>query len=309
VRILIAEDDPVSRRILEAMLVKWGYEVISTCNGHEAWQVLQSADAPRLAILDWMMPGLDGLSVCRQVRNREEETYTYIILLTALQRDEDIVTGLEAGADDYMTKPLKVNELRVRLRAGRRIVELQEYLIATREIVRAKADHDALTALWNHGKILNILSKELVRAQREGGCVGVIMADLDHFKSVNDTYGHMAGDSVLRTVAARLGAQVRAYDAIGRYGGEEFLIILPGCDRVNTLSLANRLCVSINSADIDTPDGLIPVTISLGVAASCRGMETEATALVRLADRGLYRAKENGRNRVEAIFEDAAAPE
>jgi len=301
VRILIADDDPVSRRILEALLVKWGYDVTTVKDGNEAWQLLKAADAPRLAILDWMMPGMDGLAVCRNVRGRDEESYTYIILLTALQRDEDIVAGLEAGADDYMTKPLKVSELQVRLRAGRRIVELQDYMIATREILRAKADHDALTSLWNHGKILNILGTELVRARREGGCVGVIMADLDFFKRVNDTYGHMAGDSVLRAVAARMCAQVRSYDAIGRYGGEEFLIILPGCDRINTAALANRLCASINGTAIDTPDGLIPVTISLGVSASCRGMETEAAALVRMADRGLYLAKNNGRNRVEVV--------
>jgi two-component system cell cycle response regulator len=200
-RILIAEDDPVSRRLLEAKLVNWGYEVVVTRDGNEAWQALQADDAPRLAILDWMMPGRDGVAVCREVRKGKGEPYTYLILLTAQAREEDLVTGMEAGADDYIAKPFKSSELKVRLRAGRRIIELQSELIAAREALRAQATHDPLTGLWNHEEILRILGLELVRAKREGRHVGVIMADLDHFKRVNDTYGHMGGDAVLRAAA------------------------------------------------------------------------------------------------------------
>jgi len=304
VRILIAEDDPVSRRLLEVKLAKWGYDVVVTGDGNEAWQALQAKDAPQLAILDWMMPGLDGVEVCRRVRHERKDFYTYIILLTAQHEDKDLVTGMDAGADDYITKPFKANELRVRLRAGRRIIDLQNELIAAREALREKAAHDPLTGLWNHEEILRILEQELNRAEREGLAVSVIMADLDHFKRVNDTYGHMSGDAVLRLAARRMLATVRSYDAIGRYGGEEFLIILPGCDSRCAIASAERLLQCIGKDAMDTPDGMIPVTISLGVAASSVEMRRDVTSIVKAADQALYRAKENGRNRFEVAAGD-----
>jgi diguanylate cyclase (GGDEF)-like protein len=298
-RILIAEDDPVSRRLLEAKLVKWGYDVAVTCDGDEAWEALRSEDAPRLAILDWMMPGIDGVEICRRIRKEMQEPYTYIILLTALHRDEDLVTGMESGADDYITKPFKANELRVRLRAGRRIIELQNELIEAREALRERATHDPLTGLWNHEEILRILGRQLSRAKREGGDVSVVMADLDHFKKVNDTHGHMAGDAVLRQTSRRMLSMVRDYDYIGRYGGEEFLLVLPGCNREGAADLAGRLCLLISSEGMDIPEGMIPITISFGVASTCKGSKRDADSLVHAADMALYRAKENGRNRVE----------
>jgi two-component system, cell cycle response regulator len=297
-KILIAEDDAVSRRILEVHLVKWGYEVIVTRNGDEAWRVLESADPPRIAILDWMMPGMDGVDVCRRVRSGVTEPYIYLILLTALGGEKDLVTGMEVGADDYIVKPFKADELRVRLRAGRRIIDLQNELITARESLRAKAAHDSLTGLWNHEEIISILKCELARAVREGKTIGAIMVDIDHFKRVNDTFGHMGGDAVLREVAARLLSQIRPYDAVGRYGGEEFLVVLPGCDREGAAALAERLRLSIASGPMDTPEGMIPVTISLGAAVSGAG-GPDAGALVRAADLALYRAKDQGRNRVE----------
>lgn len=298
-RILIAEDDPVSRRILEAKLVKWGYEVVTTCDGDEAWSALQAKDAPRLAILDWMMPGVNGVELCRRMRADAGEPYTYIILLTALQREEDLVTGMEAGADDYITKPFKSNELQMRVRAGRRIIELQDALIKAREKLREKACHDPLTGLWNHEEIFRILGRELARAERLGGPLSVIMADLDHFKKVNDTHGHMAGDAVLRLTAGRMLSVIRDYDAIGRYGGEEFLIVLPDTDRAGALALAERLRLIMACDCIDIPEGMIPITISLGVATYHTGNQCDVNSLVRRADIALYGAKEKGRNRVE----------
>jgi two-component system cell cycle response regulator len=303
-RILIAEDDPVSRRVLEAKLAKWGYDVVVTCDGNEAWRALQADDSPGLAILDWMMPGMDGVELCRRVRNGPKDVYTYIILLTALQKDEDIVAGMEAGADDYITKPFKANELRVRLRAGRRIIELQNELIEAREALREKATHDPLTGLWNHEEILRILGKELLRAEREGGHASVIMADLDHFKRINDAYGHMAGDGVLRVTARRMRSLVRTYDSVGRYGGEEFLIVLPGCDSDRAVALGERFRECIGRSGMDIPEGMIAVTISLGVATARKGRACNATSLVRAADTALYRAKERGRNRVEAASDE-----
>jgi diguanylate cyclase (GGDEF)-like protein len=298
-RILIAEDDPVSRRLLEAKLVKWGYDVVVTCDGDEAWEALRSEDAPRLAVLDWMMPGVDGVGICRRIRQEAREPYTYIILLTALQCDEDIVTGMEAGADDYITKPFKANELKVRLRAGRRIIDLQKELIEAREALREQATHDPLTGLWNHEEILGIMGRELCRAERQGGSVSVVMADLDHFKEVNDTYGHMAGDAVLRLTAGKMLSMMRGYDSVGRYGGEEFMIVLPGCDREGAAAFAERLRLRIERDPVDVPEGVIRVTSSLGVATFSTGQERDMTSLVKNADSALYRAKKNGRNRVE----------
>lgn len=298
-KILIAEDDPISRRLLEAILAKWGYDVVVTKDGSEALQALQAEDAPELAILDWMMPGMDGVEICRKIRAERKEPYKYIILLTALHRDEDLIAGMEAGADDYIAKPFKSNELKVRLRAGRRIIELQSELISARESLREKATHDLLTSLWNHEEILQMLRQELVRSKREGNYVGVIMADLDHFKKVNDTYGHMAGDAVLRLTAQKIVTAIRSYDSVGRYGGEEFLVILPGCDREYAAFIAERIRLCIGSDNMDTPEGMIPVTMSLGVAVSGKERRGDADSLVRAADLALYQAKKNGRNRVD----------
>jgi len=298
-RILIAEDDPSFRRLLEEKLTVWGYDVVVAENGTAALQILQSEAPPSLAMIDWMMPGMDGVEVCRKVREMANESYTYIILLTSHQRDEDLVTGMEAGADDYITKPFKHNELRLRLRAGRRIIELQNELLAARDTFRTKASHDSLTGLWNHEEILHILAQELSRAEREEKCVSVIMADIDFFKNINDTYGHLTGDVVLRSTADKMHSLMRSYDSIGRYGGEEFLVILPECCLECAATFAERLRLFVSSDSIDTPDGMIPVTISFGVAASSKDRTRDANPLVKAADEALYRAKENGRNRVE----------
>jgi diguanylate cyclase (GGDEF)-like protein len=297
VRILIAEDDPVSRRLLEATLKKWGYEVVVCPDGTTAWQVLQQPDAPSLAILDWMMPGMDGVQVCREVRKRASEPYIYLLLLTAKNQKSDIIAGLEAGADDYIIKPFDASELRMRLRAGRRILDLQAELIFAREELREQATRDSLTRLWNRAAILDILQRELERAKRNDTVVSIILADLDHFKRINDTYGHLAGDAVLREAARRMQAAVRPYDGIGRYGGEEFLLVLPNCDASGAVTLGERLRLAVGSEAMVLAEGVIPVTLSLGVATS-EGMEDVQT-FIAAADAALYRAKEGGRNRLE----------
>jgi diguanylate cyclase (GGDEF)-like protein len=281
------------------MLAAWGYHVVVAENGNAALQILQAEDPPRLALLDWMMPGLAGVEVCRKVRQKNAEPYTYIILLTGQQSDEDLVIGMEAGADDYITKPVKHNELRLRLRAGRRIIELQNELLAARDTFRTKASHDSLTGLWNHAEILEILTHELFRAEREQKCVAVIMADIDFFKKINDTHGHLAGDVVLRSTAGKMHSLMRSYDFIGRFGGEEFLVILPDCSLEYATAFAERLRLTVSSDSIDTPEERIPVTLSFGVAVSSKARLKDANSLVKAADKALYRAKENGRNRVE----------
>ena len=310
-RILIAEDDPISLVLLQALLNQWGYEVIVTHDGNEAWQVLQADMAPRLAILDWEMPGMDGPALCHQVRERQGSPYTYIILLTARTKREDLIAGMEAGADDYVTKPFDAHELRVRLRAGRRILDLQNALLEAQEVLRLQATQDPLTSLWNRGMIMELLGRELARAKRERSPLSVLMLDLDLFKIVNDTYGHMAGDLVLREAAQRMRGSVRAYDAVGRYGGEEFLIVSPGCPAVGAVNLAERIRKAIGQKPMNTSEALISITISVGVATAeyvdkratpnkNLGEYTEAENLVRAADDALYRAKRWGRNRVES---------
>jgi diguanylate cyclase (GGDEF)-like protein len=299
VKVLIAEDDMVSRRLLEATLARWGYDVVITRDGMEAWQVLQGPDAPPLAILDWMMPGIDGLEVCRLVRQCVQEPYIYLLLLTTKGRRENIIEGLNAGADDYLTKPFDPHELQVRLRTGKRIVTLQAELIEARETLRIQASHDSLTGVWNRRAILERLGTELARAEREGTPVAVVLADLDHFKRINDSYGHIAGDAVLCEAVNRMRVSLRFYDAIGRYGGEEFLMILPGCTAQDAVNLADRLRMSIGQETVEIAGGHIVVTSSLGVAASDIIPVLDAASLIRAADTALYRAKAGGRNCVE----------
>jgi diguanylate cyclase (GGDEF)-like protein len=294
---LIAEDDPVSRRLLEVTLRKWGYEVISCPDGTTAWQTLQHPNTPSLAILDWMMPGMDGLQVCREVRQQGAEPYIYVLLLTAKSQKTDIIAGLEAGADDYLTKPFDANELRMRLRAGRRILDLQAELILVREALREQATHDALTHLWNRATIYEILQRELDRVRRTDVTLSLILVDIDYFKRINDTYGHLVGDAVLRETAHCMKTVLRPYDDIGRYGGEEFLLVLPECDTSGAMTLAERLRTTIATKALTLAEGMTPLTISLGVATSNLAQETEA--LISAADAALYRAKNNGRNRVE----------
>ena len=305
--VLIAEDDPIFRRILHRWLEQWNYEVVAVDNGLEAWNVLQREKSPPLLILDWMMPGLDGVEVCRKVRQLDPGPYRYILLLTAKDDKHDVVEGLEAGADDYLTKPFDVNELRARVRAGQRIIELQDALLRAQDALQFQAAHDPLTALWNRGSILDLLQKELQRGQRTGEPLGIMMLDLDHFKHINDSHGHLAGDAVLREASRRMVAAVRTYDFVGRYGGEEFVVVVPCCDMPALQVIAERVRSSFASVPVETSAGPVPVTLSIGLAsASADQAAPSSEELLRAADIALYRAKANGRNRVEIA--DALPP-
>ncbi len=297
-KVLIAEDDPISRRILQTYLVKWGYEVIVATEGEEAWGILQGNDELSLAVLDWMMPGRSGVDLCRGVRQRKGLRYIYILLLTAKGQKEDIVEGLDAGADDYLTKPFDPYELRARLRAGRRIVELQEQLIQAREALRDQASRDALTDLWNHKTIRAILRKEVARASRTRNPFAVAMFDVDRFKSINDTYGHQAGNAVLREASRRLRSAMRTYDSLGRYGGDEFLAVFPGCSPSDAPVFAESVRARIDRQPVETAEGMIPITVSLGMVALQDLRDLKSETLIRIADAALYRAKIEGRNRV-----------
>jgi diguanylate cyclase (GGDEF)-like protein len=298
-KVLVADDEAVSRKLLECTLRRWEYQVVTAHDGLEALRILQAPDAPKLAILDWLMPGLDGVQICREIRSRRSEPYTYILLLTGKNAKCDVVEGLDAGADDYVIKPFDTQELQVRLRTGKRILYLQEQLIAARETLRDQATHDSLTGLWNRAATFELLVNELARQQRHGGSIGVALIDLDRFKQVNDVYGHLAGDEILRAAAAAIQHCTRRYDAVGRFGGEEFILVLPGCDSINALSHAERVRAAIGQVCVDTPHGSVGVTASLGVAIARPEQTIDACGLIRAADAALYQAKHNGRNRVE----------
>jgi two-component system cell cycle response regulator len=298
-RVLIADDDPVSRRMLQALLQKWGFEVVTAADGIDALRILEGEDAPDLAILDWMMPGMDGPQVCESVRARPSRPYVYVLLLTARSQKDDILRGLESGADDYLTKPFHAAELRARVQVGQRILELQTGLISAREELLFRATHDELTGLVNRRVLIEAIAREHSRHTREGTNFAIVLMDLDHFKNVNDTYGHLAGDAVLKEVARRVAGCLRPYDTVGRYGGEEFVVVLPTCDRSGSVMVSDRILTSLNSKPIETAQGGLLVTASCGVAVSNSDHPVNPQTLLHLADEALYRAKANGRNRAE----------
>lgn len=306
-RVLIADDSATSRILLRSALLRWGYEVVVAENGLQAWEILAAADSPAMAILDWVMPHMTGPEVCRKVRETHREPYTYILLLTSKNTKDETVEGLEAGADDYIVKPFDEHELQVRLRAGKRIVDLQMQMMQAREELRERANKDLLTMLPNRPAIAARLEEELSRCHRDRRTVGVILLDIDHFKKINDTYGHFAGDAVLRETALRLRGNMRPYDAVGRYGGEEFLVVLPNCDLEQAAVQAERMRHKLHASAMIVDGAEMRVSASFGVTVS-DGSERNPDLFVRVADEALYRAKASGRNCVSSLtLQDSAA--
>lgn len=294
--ILIADDEALSRRLLEKTLERAGYDVVAVENGKQALEILTAQDAPRLALLDWVMPEVDGPSVCRAVRKRTDHTYIYMLLLTSKGSKEEIVRGLEAGADDYLTKPFDAEELRARLRVGERILLLEDRLVEARENMRFRATHDPLTSLLNRGAVLDLLGRELQRSRRENTSTAILLGDIDHFKLVNDTYGHIVGDEVLGEIANRLLNSVRSYDFVGRYGGEEFLVVLNSCDPNYGSSRAEEIRKSISITPIQTAKGSITVTMSFGILQTADWGPRSLEDLLHETDTALYEAKAAGRD-------------
>jgi two-component system, cell cycle response regulator len=293
--ILLVEDSVVDRHQISGYLQEWGLDFLAVADGNQAWELLQKPEAPNLVLLDWMLPGLDGIQLCRKIRTLSAEgTYFYTVMLTAKDRKQDLLTAMAAGADDYLAKPVAPQELRARVMVGKRILELQQSL-------RFAATHDSLTRLLNRGEILAGLKRELARSQREGQAVAVILADVDHFKQVNDTLGHAAGDEVLEVVSRRLKSHLRPYDLVGRYGGEEFLIVLPACNLAPATQRAEQLRQSVSGNSILTMFGSVPVTLSMGVTASNSDSDLTVQQLLQQADEALYYAKETGRNCVQVF--------
>ena len=304
-KILIAEDDSATRAVLKRIAEEQGYETLEAQNGYEAWKIFQRGKEDiHIAILDWIMPEMDGIELCRRIRKASPAHYVHILFLTSKRNIEDIVEGFESGGDDYMTKPFSRKEVLARLRVARRFVNLEHRLNETNKKLNILATTDSPTGLLNRRRLMERLGDEVLRAAREKNSCSLIMIDIDHFKKVNDTFGHTAGDSVLIEIADRIKAELRPYDVAGRYGGEEFLIGIPKADAETGKMVAERIRASICKKPFQTGyDKGLEVTASLGVTSAVpaeKGKDAELLldAMIKEADRALYMAKEAGRNRV-----------
>ena len=293
-RVLIAGGDARLSREIEVLLPKWGYEIVGARTGDEALNLLNGDNPPRIALLDWHLPGVAGIEVCRRVRVQPESQSVHFVLL--ISGGQDLQEGLNAGADDFLRKPVDSHELKARLRTGSRLLELEESVRVSQAALRVQVTRDPLTGAWNRSAILDFLSRDFARAERSQAPLSVVLADLDRLRDINDRYGQAAGDEVLKEAVRRICSSIRTYDAVGRYGGEEFLVVLPGSDGLTGLYVAERIRENVASAAVQTVDGQIPVTISLGVAA-LTGDRSDPIELLRSADAALAHAKSSGFNR------------
>jgi diguanylate cyclase (GGDEF)-like protein len=292
--ILIAEDDNTSRMVLEKHLTKWAHRVVVTANGRQAWEVLQGADPPRIAILDWLMPEMDGMEVCQLLRQQRRENFTYVIMLTAKGSKEDVVSALEHGADDYLVKPCDVAELHARVNVGIRTVRLHEELVATNRKLEYLAATDYLTQVRNRRGVMEALGVELARTEREQKPLTLLMMDVDGFKEINDSLGHLAGDQVLVEVSRRLRSRCRPYDVIGRYGGDEFMVIVPDSPFDEIQELADRFRQAVEATPITADGNSLSLQLSVGATWLAADLAPKVDEIVRAVDALLYRAKEGG---------------
>jgi len=306
-KVLIAEDENISRRRLEKALEDMNYEVISCRDGLEAWKAIEPEDAPHLLILDWVMPGMDGIELCRKARKQAKEIYTYILLLTSKGEEDDIIKGMEAGADDYITKPFNKHELEVRLKAGRRIVGLSKENLEIRDTLRTQAIRDGLTGLYNRRYMTEILEREFSRALRYQTDLSCLLFDIDFFKDINDTFGHAFGDLVLRKISTFLEKDLKKSDSAFRYGGEEFLILLPDTHIEGARTMAEKIRTTCETKTHNDGANSTTVTVSIGVASVKHHHTSESKELIAFADKALYHAKAEGRNRVKVYMEESTA--
>jgi two-component system cell cycle response regulator len=310
-QVLVADDDPLTRHTVCEIVRTLGYPVLVAVDGLQAWEIIQAGEVS-LLITDWQMPELDGPTLIRRIRATPFPHYIFCLLLTVRDQQADRIAGLDAGADDYLAKPVDPDELRARLAAAVRVLQLEQDLRAANMRLKAFTDqlqlfanqlqhqvaHDPLTGLLNRYGITRQATLELNRAEHTGQPLGIGMLDLDHFKQVNDQHGHVIGDLALRYVAGQLRHAVRPYDHVGRWGGEEFLLLLPGATTDTAYTIAERVRISIAEHALILPDQQqLSLRVSIGVTSTVTGTE-HFEDLVELADQALYRAKATGRNRV-----------
>jgi two-component system cell cycle response regulator len=296
-KILLAEDDPGSRRLVKVHLSDAGYEVIEAEDGQLAWELFQR-ETFQIVITDWMMPKMDGPTLIHNIRSSGQKGYTYIIMLTAIDDKPKVVMGLEAGADEYLTKPFDSKELIARVASGERILKLEEQLTQARHEMETLAMHDGLTGIFNRRAIEEYTEAELDLARRKERPLSVILLDIDHFKDINDQYGHSIGDHTLQQLAGILPGNLRQYDRIGRWGGDEFIVILPDTKISEANMIAERMRIATAETKWSLENGeCYTVQISLGVACAS-GSYPSLIKLVDAADLAMYQAKQAGRNHV-----------
>ena len=297
-RVLIVEDDREIREMVALMVRGMGYAIVTAATGREAIARLreQSAD---IVLLDLMMPEMDGFEFCRAVQSDPSLRDLHIIITSARDTLEDKVKGLELGAADYLTKPFSLTELQARIKVGERIVRYQKTLQEQQSQLEHLAREDALTGLANRRRFEERAKEECLRAQRYHHPLSVLLADLDHFKSINDTYGHAFGDAVLKDIGQTLLRHCRTSDLCARHGGEEFAILLPETELIEAYKVAERLCAAVRNLVFTQPSGIMHVTVSFGAASINHDRVQTLEELLEQADQALYAAKRNGRDRVE----------
>lgn len=308
-KILVADDDRVSQRLLQVLLKKWGHETLLAGDGIETLKIMESSDSPMIVLLDWEMPGMDGIEVCRRIRSQNTASPPYIIFITAKDGSVDMVRGLESGASDFIRKPFKKEELKARIGVGIRTVNLQEELVKAHRMMEQIAMYDPLTETFNRRAMMDIIPREISRVKRENRLLSLGLLDIDHFKKINDTHGHDAGDAALVEFACATRESIRRYDTVCRWGGEEFLVLAPYQDESADESVVNPVFERIRTAAeklvVHVEGQAIRFTVSIGVAITS-GDDSPA-ALVKRADEALYTAKNTGRNRV--IYADGPGSE
>jgi diguanylate cyclase (GGDEF)-like protein len=303
--ILVVEDNSITRKLLEKTLAEAGYEVVSTTNGRKALEKIHEKFFP-IVITDYIMPEMDGLQLCRAIRKKKTRGYVFIVLLTAMDSKKDIIAGLEAGADDYLIKPINQAELVARLNSGNRVLELEKTLKKANEKIKRLSITDPLTGCLNRSYMMKSLNKEIKRAIRYNHPLSLIFCDIDHFKKVNDTHGHQVGDRVLREFSSCLLKMIRAdIDWIIRYGGEEFLIVLPETTPGDAYLLAENIRISIAQRKLKIKKKVIHLTASFGVMGfdmCSMNQNISIDSMIKLADNNLYISKKQGRNRVTVSY-------
>ena len=290
--VLIVDDDPITRLALCAALEEWGLTPVVAESGNRALELLEQDNPPHLLILDWSMPGISGPELCKILRARADGQFFYILMLTGKEGNEAVIEAMEAGADDFLSKPFDHRVLKVRIAAGSRIVRLEQTL-------NQLASRDSLTQCWNRRMIDELFDSTLAEARRKGSALCVMMVDIDHFKAINDTYGHAIGDIALQHMVAILNQNLREYDQVGRYGGEEFIVVLPTTDRDSAWGIAERVRSAVEYQPSVLSDGReISMTVSIGLAMFEPKRDPDRRSLMERADQALYKAKRSGRNRI-----------
>lgn len=290
--VLIVDDDPITRLALCAALEEWGLNPVVAENGHRALELLEEDNPPHLLILDWSMPGISGPELCKILRARSDGQFFYILMLTGKEGNDAVIEAMEAGADDFLSKPFDHRVLKVRIAAGSRIVRLEQTL-------NQLASRDSLTQCWNRRMIDELFDSTLAESRRKETPLCVMMVDIDHFKTINDNYGHAIGDSALQHMVSILNHNLREYDQVGRYGGEEFIVVLPTTDRDSAWGIAERVRSAVEYQPTILADGReIPMTVSIGLARFEPKRDPDRRSLMERADQALYKAKRTGRNRI-----------